>query len=496
MLSSHQMRTGLFLGQCGWGIGLVALLGIMVLYEASAETEVYWLSLFLVGLGFWSLWSWKTTIGRVLDLYSLFFISLILFSGGQSFLEVLGLNPHGLLDGKFSAGVVRQALILVVASMIMFHAGALYCATSSLVRNDRSPEGDPIEPVLRTVGTMIIVLSAGPAMYELYHDFNLVQTLGYTGEFMWAREATGVNGWTLAVAPFLVPGALLLLAGSRGRRGNIILSWTLIAVPAAIYVLLGMRNHGLKGMVALLWLHSVVIAPIKKSVIILAATIVLILVPGLAAVRTERLSGMDRISALLESYEAMENPIVLAMREMGGSFMTIIYTTEFVPQIRPFEWGMTYLSAVGTIFPNFFWDIHPWVAGWLPSYWLMKEVDPYAAKAGQTIGFSLIAEAYLNFSWIGTLIFMGGIGYILAGFVLWVRKQSNPLGLAIEAIFISFVLFVARGESHLIVRSIFWECLIPYLLVIYLYNRQVTRRCQAQPIDTLSSPLSATSQMN
>lgn len=340
---------------------------------------------------------------------------------------------------------------------------------------------------------MIIILSIGPAMYELYHDFNLVQTLGYTGEFMRAREVTGANAWTLVIAPFLIPGTLLLLAGSRGRRGNIILSWVLIAVPACIYVLLGMRNHGLKGMVALLWLHAMVIGPIKKSVVVLAATIVLVLVPGLAAVRTERLVGMDKIGALVDSYEAMDNPLVLAMREMGGSFITIIYTTEFVPQIRPFEWGATYLSAVGTIFPNFFWDIHPSIAGGLPSYWLMKEVNPYAAKAGQTLGFSVIAEAYLNFSWVGTLIFMSVIGYVLARFVLWVWKQSNPLGLAIEAIFISFVLFVARGESHLIVRSIFWECLIPYLLVTYLYNRQLTRQCHAQLIDAPSSSLTAAS---
>ena len=496
MFPSHQIRTGLFLGQCAWGVGLVTLLGLLALYDASGETAVYWLSLFLVGLSLWSLWSWKTATGHLLDLYSLFFIALILFSGGQSFLEVLGLNPHGILDGKFPIGVVRQALLLVVASMLVFHAGALYCAKSSVITTDQFPAGDFLQQALRTVGAIIIVLSIGPAMYELYHDFSLVQALGYTGEFMRAREVTGANAWTLSVAPFLVPGTLLLLAGSRGRRGNVILSWLLIGVPASIYVMLGLRNMGLKGIVALLWLHTLVNAPIKKAVLVFMMLMVFVLVPGLAAVRTERLTGMDRIGALLASYEMMENPLVLAIREMGGSFITIIYTTELVPQARSYEWGGTYLSALGTIFPNFFWDIHPSLAGGLPSYWLMKEVDPYAAKAGQTLGFSVIAEAYLNFSWVGTLVFMSGIGYILARFVLWVWKRPDPLRLAIEAIFISFVLFFARGDSNRIVRSIFWEGLIPSLLVMYVYNCRLTRQLHTHSIDAPSSSLSVANQTN
>jgi len=453
--------------------------------------------MFLVGFSLWSLWSWKKATGHLLDLYSLFFIALILFSGGQSFLEVLGLNPKGILDGQFPTEVVRQALVLVVVSMLMFHAGALYCASSIATRTEELSSSESLEQALRMVGAIIIGISIGPALYELYHDFSLIQMMGYTGKFMQVRVVTGVDAWTLVVAPFLVPGALLLLAGSRGRRGNIILSWLLIGVPSSIYFLLGLRNMGLRGLVALVWLHAVVIAPIKKTVLGVVMMVVLVLVPGLAAVRSERWTGIDRIGVLLQSYDVMDNnPLVLAIREMGGSFITIVYTTELVPQVRSFEWGMSYLSAMGTVFPNFFWDIHPSLAGGLPSYWLTKEVDPYSANTGHTLGFSFIAEAYLNFSWIGTPLFMSGIGYLLAQFVLRVWKRPDPLRLAIQAVSISFVLFVARGESHLIVRPIFWECLIPYLLVMYLYNRQLTRHLHAHASDVQSRSLSSNRRTN
>ena len=53
-------------------------------------------------------------------------------------------------------------------------------------------------------------------------------------------------------------------------RMNVIVAWLAIAGPAISYFLLGIRNVGVRGLVALLWLHSAAIRPIRMWVVALA----------------------------------------------------------------------------------------------------------------------------------------------------------------------------------------------------------------------------------
>lgn len=471
--SSNRTKTSTFIGQCCWLVLFGLQLMMMALYEMSDDQYIDGLSVFLGAFVAWAFVSWRITMGHWVDLYSLFFIALFLFSGGQAVLNILGLMPQGILDGQFSSLQVKHALTLVVGCLLAFHTGALLRARRYAPSGLPVPAALDTADVARQVGLLLILVSLGPGLYDLYQDASIIQSIGYGGQFFLAKSATGIDAWTHTLTMFLVPGALLFLAGSKGRPVNIAVAWVVIAVPAVIYFLLGIRNVGIRGLVALLWLHSVTIRPIRKSILVGSTLIVLILIPGLEVVRGNALTVGDTIIALQQAYSAMDNPFVLALAEMGGTLLTVIYTTDLVPTVKPYEWGMSYVMAFTTVFPNLFWDIHPAIQAGLPSYWLMKEIDPIAANAGFSFGYSMIAEAYLNFSWIGAPIAMAGLGYLIAGFVCWVFERPDALRLAMQAILMSFILFVPRAESQLVIRELFWVGLMLYLSVLHLVHRRI-----------------------
>lgn len=461
------------LGQCAW-LGLFVVQLVMTgAYELSDDSAIDALSVFLGLFSLWVFWSWRVAIGHWVDLYSFFFLTLLLFSGGQALLNVFGLLPRGVLNGQFPAHEVRAALTLIIWCLLAFHTGALLKAAAYRLPLGPSRYEEATAGAVRQIGLILILISLGPALYELYLDASAIQTFGYGGQFYLAKSATGVDAWTQILGMFLVPGALLLLSGSKGIRLNVIVAWLVIAGPAISYFLLGIRNVGVRGLVALLWLHSVAIRPIRMWVVAITSLSAIILIPGLATVRSRAFSIEGTWESLKQVYATMDNPIVLAVSEMGGTLLTVVHTMNLVPTVRPHEWGIGYAVALTTVLPNLFWDLHPAIQAGLPSYWLMKEIDPYAANSGFTFGFSMVAEAYLNFSSAGAPLLMAVVGYLLSAFVCWTFRIPDALKLALQAILMSFVLFVARAESHLIIRPIFWECLVPYLFILYLVSRRV-----------------------
>jgi hypothetical protein len=76
----------------------------------------------------------------------------------------------------------------------------------------------------------------------------------------------------------------------------------------------------------------------------------------------------------------------------------------------------------------------------------------------------MIGEAYANFSYLGTPLVMLAMGWLLAGFVVWARSGSSPVRLSVEALTLSAVMLLPRGETAAVVRSIAWTVAIPYVV--------------------------------
>ena len=152
------------------------------------------------------------------------------------------------------------------------------------------------------------------------------------------------------------------------------------------------------------------------------------------------------------------------INEMGNTMRAVIFTRQLVPNDYDFQWGTTYLYSIFSVFPNLFWDIHPSQSHHLGA-WLTKIVAPEYYKIGGGLGYSFIAEAYINFGWIGVTFLNILFGYLYAMFCLWAQKQNDIAKIATVACFLIIFPMFARGESLTIMRPLIWYSFIPYLTV-------------------------------
>ncbi len=444
--------------------GVIGFVWMACFVIDASEASIRPLSILCLALVIWLFYSWRSVGRSAFDPYGFFLLAAVLFNASQVCLEALGLNPHGILDGDFPPTVIVQCILMAMAGLTGLHLGALSMLT--MAGHSRTNSGIRLDgPSIwscRVVGIAMLLVSVMPALLVAKAQLATVYESGYYA--LYQDQSTGMGSGLNILGAFLGPGALFLLAGSRrwalGRNVSL--------VPVGLYTLLqlffGDRGHAAMLAVSYAWLWHRSVRPLPKTLLLTTGAVVLFIIfPVLGEVRN--VSGADRLTFQFfrDAYLSMDNPVLAILSEMGGSLITLAHTLQLVPSTRPFDLGLGYLYAVTPVFPSFFWDVHPVVAHGRPSDWLIWSVAPSTAKVGGGLGFSFIAEAYLNFGSAGIPVVSAVFGFLYCKFQLWADHLSNPARMASIASFISFVLLYARGEASFIIRPLVWYALGPYL---------------------------------
>jgi len=434
------------------------------------ERLVYPACLLATGSLFWILWTWYSLRKNLFDAYSLFIIAAGLFNAGQALLEIFGLNPGGILVGEAQAESLTKSLFLVVLSMLCVHTGALLALGRKSRRKPVDDSQSDRERAARLVGWLLLAIAFVPTLILLKGSFELVLDFGYMG--LYTRRSTAPLSY--ALSGFLVPGTIFLLAGSRKRRWTQLFCMVFMALYVAAFLFLGSRGAATMSCVAVVWVFERSIHRIPRSLIWLVSVGALLVFPFVR--ETRNISGKDRLSwqSLHQGISNLENPVSSSISEMGHSLVTVTHTLNLVPEVRPFDLGASYLNAASTIIPNLGWDVHPSVAHGLLSDWLIGTVDPVIAESGGGLGFSFIAESYLNFGWVGGPLWLGFIGFCLTSLFL-MADGTDPARHALVGSFLSFVFIFARGESAIVARGLVWYAVVPYLLVTALAMRHAKK---------------------
>lgn len=438
-------------------------------FNFQSDSLIYPACLFLVALTIWSFWSWQILTKSLFDPYTLFLVTAVLFNGGQAFLEVFHLNEHGILKGIFSSETILKTLFLVIIGLASFHLGGLLSAATGKVNSpkkqssEKKPSLSTMQHNCRIVGWSLLTISFFPALLVTKDAILVVLHTGYTALYQ-QELTTSYSATPNILADFLIPGTLFLLAGSKGRHNSKVISVITIIIYSISRLFLGWRAYAVMPLISLAWLWHCLIRPLPKIFLLGAASLMMFVIFPLIAT-TRNVAGAERLSIdfLLNSFTSIDNPLLAAISEMGGSMMTIAYTLELVPSVRGFDMGAGYFYALLTLMPNFFWEVHPAIARGTASNWLIWEVDRFTASHGGGLGFSFIAEAYLNFGWFGAPIVLGAIGFLFGKLTLWAIRSGEPAKMAMIASFISFFLFYARDEAVTQIRPLVWYALIPYL---------------------------------
>ncbi|PMB51366.1 oligosaccharide repeat unit polymerase [Fischerella thermalis CCMEE 5201] len=455
-------------------------------FNSHAESLIYPFSCILCGMNVWSFWSWYILTKSLFNPYLLFLLSAFLFNGGQAILEVLYIHKSGNLTAwelsdqlpPLSSETILNTLFLVIIGLGALHLGALISLGTAKVKS--SSCGSKITVLVSSknsylIGKRLLWIALFPALFILRDAVLIVLTSGYHSLYQQDFE-TSYSAAPSILADFLIPGSFFLLAGSKEKSKSRLTSVIVIVIYATIRFFLGQRNQAVMPLVSLAWIWHHLIRPIPKTFLLSIGSLILFIIFPLVAT-TRNTAGQDRlsISFLLETFSSIDNPIIATISEMGGSMLTISYTLEIVPKDREFQMGTDYLYALFTLIPNVFGKLHPTVARGLPNHWLTEQINPNIAYMSGSYGFSFIAEAYLNFGWIGAPIALGVIGFLIVKLTSWAVKFRDPAKMAMIASFLSFFLFYARAESATVVRPLIWYSLIPYLGVCLL-NHSSSKR--------------------
>ena len=187
---------------------------------------------------------------------------------------------------------------------------------------------------------------------------------------------------------------------------------------------------------------------------ILAAASLLIILPAVRAGREIPLN--NRLSNIsLDDFNILDAPA-----EMGMSIRPLVETIDLL-EPKDFRLGRTYWIAIKGIVPNL--ALH-WEASSTeseldlpPNHWITIMVDPWTYKNYGGLGFSAIAEPYMNFGVPGVIAYF----FVLSFFLICLERLSlrSAYSLAAWALILGPLLWTTRNDFSNFFRPAAWGLL-------------------------------------
>jgi len=194
---------------------------------------------------------------------------------------------------------------------------------------------------------------------------------------------------------------------------------------------------------------------------VVAVAVLLVAVPLISIMREEPLNERS-LSSSLSRINILDGPA-----EVGESIRPLVETADLIGPGN-YRLGKTYLIAIKGILPNlsFRWQAPATesVEDLSPNHWITAMVDPWARKNDQGIGFSGVAEPYMNFGMAGIVVYFA----LLALLLVRLEQVSirSAYALASWALVVGPLLLAStRNDYTNVLRPVVWGLL--FLGAIY-----------------------------
>jgi O-antigen polysaccharide polymerase Wzy len=335
---------------------------------------------------------------------------------------------------------LNPALAIVIVAITSYHAGAamavwLWPPEPDPASNVRSYNSVLCAAGLAIVGLGLLAFCAGIQSLGLERLLRSDYAETYT-------LASHYDPRLFATSMTFVPLGLYLAAASARRA---ILPWVLgcgIAWGGCI-LFLGFRGYALVPAITILAvLHKRGIR-LPRLAYLVGLPLVLAAIPFIRAARAQRLADRGVATEL-----TVQAPL-LALEEMGGSLRALVHTIQFLDN-EPLRWGQTYWLALRSAVPNV--ALH-WEGGEYlpveqlpPSHWLTLQAAPEAYRAHGGLGFSAVAEPYMNFGAPGVAAYFFLLAMLLVAAYRF--DFSRPTRLALWAVVLGPLLWTVRNDFH------------------------------------------------
>lgn len=403
---------------------------------------------------------------RLISPYIVFLTVLYIFQAGQSLMYPFDIISKRDLVGfiDITTDDVFNAQVVTLAFLAFFQIGSLLCKVDEKKFN-KSEETESFQKKrLIKVGWFLAIISIYPYYQELIHNAILSMLRGY-GALYEGEAKIGIANLQSMIADYFIPSVICLYIGYRNNKTARIIISSLLLLNCAIILVTGGRTEAVIIIALLLILQNYLVRRFNKkelSIIGVGGVMVLVLLAGISKMRSNASRNFEDTFSI--SSENSSNGAVDAIGEMGSSMFCQIWTADIMSETNDFRYGSSYAYAFTSIIPNLgFWSIHPAKEHANLSHWLTTEKGFSFGT-----GYSMVAEAYINF-WI-----FGAFMMMLLGFGL--TKIFGMLGNAITGRNVAFTAFIMvffwfslklpRNSFIGAVRAVFY-----FALPIYWYTR-------------------------
>ncbi len=407
-------------------------------------------------------------VGKFLTPMMLVMISFVVFQFGIPILYGFAANYSNYYAGFLNASLLTTGAAFTVVCIQAFVLGASL-ARRTCVPKPRDRRGSFFEkPFLRDSESVTQIAGIGFVLTGLVAIpralmFFLTSLASGIGA---ARATYELGGIENIARGFFVPlGLLLLVYLPRGRRRNLV--FAVLFVYSALAALSGDRTEGLTLMVALIYFMfgfgSGKAHKTSRTIGLVAG--LLIVVWLLVFVANTRVGGSG-------SGITLGDALVSALNEMGFNALTIDYEIANAPKTT---YGLSYLAALTSLIPNSL-DF----AGVKDALDFLNPTSNYYTTMGYQynwatfgLGYSLIAESYVNFGYCGFLA-IGVIGAIMERLMSW--GGDTPFERYLSLVFLWSFLTLPRRQMTWLVNAFEYDLLFVLLILWVWYSLVVTHR--------------------
>jgi oligosaccharide repeat unit polymerase len=353
------------------------------------------------------------------------------------------LNPYG----------ISRALGLITYSIVSFQAGLLIALrggefTDESFRGDRPELQDSKVFVagsfLFFLGAIMFVVGLIQLDPTGYYHLTYSETFRLRAESDPRFFGTGIT--------FAFIGLCMTAAGASRRQTRATFSYT--AIFSLVLFYLGFRSPSITAVLLVCAVSYKKGMKFPRLMPLAAIVALSVAVPLVRITREEPTNARSLARSLLE-INILDGPA-----EVGGAIRPLAETIDLVGP-GTYRHGKTYLIAMKGIVPNLalHWEaaVPESIDDLPPNHWVTAIVDPWARQNHEGIGFSGVAEPYMNFGVVGVIIYFSLLAFLLVRLEQISIRSSYVL--ASWALIVGPLLWTTRNDFTDFFRPAVWGLL-------------------------------------
>lgn len=458
---------------------VLSFIGYLLIYfnlniNIDQSNMIIFLSWMGILAGIYVIGTWFKLTGTVFSLYTIFMLFFFLFNYGQPLMWALGIHQTKEIGqtslytlGVPTTGEIALSQALTLICILLFHLGAIYSYKGKKRMLDQKTNMN----VTNTNITMLAIYKTSfylcfivfpITFYNIAYKFFISQTYGYRSFYYNEEVVTNIVAFNLIENMFF-PCLIGLLIGSNYRKKTRMFVYLTFAAYMILSVLSGDRGVWVYKLIILVWMsHTYFKALSLRRFLkyIVTGIIGLQILEAIVAVRNIGVS----ISNIMNALSFKDSAIISAVFEMGGSLRPTIVLMKYGWDIWPF--GNTYVNALLGIVTSRTMNIIG--REWAPlSDWFSQSFLGISYGAG----FSIVAEALINYGPIFAPIFMIFLGFLMMSLTYLdksIRINRQPLKIFFAVTTMSIFISVVRNHFLWLLKSWFYGVILFVLLILFV----------------------------